>query len=92
MGHPDFRVHGKVFATLGWPDKTWGMIKLMPDEQTIFLADHPGVFEPVPGTWGKRGSTKVKLERADAAILNRALAAAWQNGAHLSAMRRGRRR
>ena len=50
MGHPDFRVHGKIFATLG-PDESWGMVKLTPTEQTKFLRADPIVFRPASGAW-----------------------------------------
>src|SRR5260370_31277177 len=51
MGHPDFRVRGKIFATL-WPDQNWGMVKLAPDQQGQFVRDEPEVFSPVKGGWG----------------------------------------
>jgi hypothetical protein len=81
MGHPDFRVRGKIFATLGWPDETWGMVNLTPDEQALFIESNPTIFEAVPGAWGRRGSTKVRLKEVDAATLRSALAAAWCNKA-----------
>ena|SRR5689334_16118285 len=76
-GHPDFRVGGKVFASLGYPDKAWGMVKLTPDEQQILVEAEPKIFRPVPGGWGKRGSTNVHLASADAASLRSALTMAW---------------
>ena len=54
MGHPDFRVGGKIFATLG-PDEDWGMVKLKPEEQASFLRAEPDVFRPASGAWGRRG-------------------------------------
>ena len=56
MGHPDFRVSGKIFATLG-PDEDWGMVKLKPDEQASFIRAEPDIFRPASGAWGRRGST-----------------------------------
>jgi hypothetical protein len=80
MGHPDFRVRGKIFATLG-PDEEWGMVKLTPDQQASFVRLAPTVFEPFRGAWGKRGCTKVCLEAAKEATVRQALLAAWRNTA-----------
>ena len=81
MDHPDFRVNGKVFATLGYPDSTWGMVRLTPAQQARFVASCPGVFVPVRGAWGRRGATNVKLRAVRAAMLRDALEAAWVNTA-----------
>jgi hypothetical protein len=54
MGHPDFRVRGKVFAALG-PGDAWGMAKLTPDRPALFVRTEPKVFQPVNGAWGRRG-------------------------------------
>ena len=54
MGHPDFRVRKKIFATLGFPGDDWGVVLLTPDEQRRFLRAAPDVFVPVPGGWGRR--------------------------------------
>jgi hypothetical protein len=64
MGHPDFRVGGKIFAALGYPDEEWGMIKLTPEEQRNFIQANPDTFRPVKGAWGRRGNTNVYLSRA----------------------------
>jgi len=80
MGHPDFRVKGKIFATLG-PDESWGMVKLTPKEQKAFVRAEPVVFEPIKGAWGVRGCTKVCLEEATASVVRPALVAAWRNTA-----------
>jgi len=77
MDHPDFRVGGKIFATLGYPDKKWGMVKLTPEQQRNFVPAHPGVFVPAPGAWGLKGSTLVLLEAADADAVQEAMEAAW---------------
>jgi hypothetical protein len=79
MGHPDFRVGGKIFASLGYPDETFGMVKLTPDQQEEFVREDPEVFEPVPGGWGRRGCTRVRLEAATEETLDPALRAAWAN-------------
>jgi hypothetical protein len=78
MGHPDFRVGKRIFATLGHPDKSWGMVKLTPDEQQVMVEAAPKIFRPVPGGWGKGGATNVHLASADDASLGSALAMAWK--------------
>ena len=79
MGHPDFRVGGKIFATLGYPDGGWGMVKLTPDQQEALVSAEPSVFAPVKGGWGRGGATNVRLQEAKAASLRVALAMAWRN-------------
>jgi len=79
MDHPDFRVGGKVFATLGYPEKGYGMVKLPPKEQVFFIEAEPRVFAPAKGAWGLRGATTVHLRSANKASLRRALALAWRN-------------
>lgn len=81
MNHPDFRVRGKIFATLGYPDESWGMVKLTPEQQHDFLKSEPNVFMPSKGAWGLRGSTIVKLKTAKKTSLRTAMAAAWRNAA-----------
>jgi hypothetical protein len=80
MGHPDFRVRGKIFATLG-PDEDWGMVKLTPDLQGSFVRTEPDVFQPVKGAWGRRGCTYVCLAAAQESTVRQALVAAWRNTA-----------
>jgi len=63
MGHPDFRVGGKIFATLG-PDEKWGMVKLTPEEQAELIKSQPDAFHPASGAWGRRGCTIVRLRQA----------------------------
>ena len=81
MSHPDFRVCGKIFATLGYPDKEWGMVKLTPEQQAELVADEPSVFVPSAGAWGRQGSTTVRLKAATQKTLRRAILAAWLNAA-----------
>jgi hypothetical protein len=81
VDHPDFRVGKKIFATLGYPDARWGMVKLTPGQQAQFVASDPGVFAPVKGGWGLRGSTNIKLRPATHKAVRSALAAAWRNTA-----------
>jgi hypothetical protein len=80
MGHPDFRVRGKIFATLG-PDEDWGMVKLTADQQALFVRAEPGVFHPASGAWGRRGCTIVRLREADELTVRQTLNAAWRNTA-----------
>jgi hypothetical protein len=81
MNHPDFRVAGKIFATLGYPDKACGMVKLSPEQQHYFLKDHPESFTPVKGAWGRQGATSVHLKAAKKDALRKAIQAAWRNTA-----------
>lgn len=81
MNHPDFRVKGKIFATLGYPDKTRGMVKLSPEDQHYLSKDHPDVFTPAKGAWGRRGATGVELKAAKKEVLSKAIQAAWRNAA-----------
>jgi hypothetical protein len=81
MDHPDFRVRGKIFATLGYPASGWGMVKLDPEQQHYFSKAEPDVFVPVKGTWGRRGATSVNLEAARKKTLAKAISAAWRNTA-----------
>lgn len=78
MGHPDFRVGGKVFATLGYPNDEHGVVILTPEEQARFVALRPGTFTAVKGFWGRRGATQVLLSAATRPNLRAALAAAWR--------------
>src|ERR1700757_1925160 len=79
MEHPDFRVAGKIFATLGYPDKTRAMVKLSPEQQHYFSKDHPGTFIPVKGAEGRRGAPSVFLKFATKEVMTKALEAAWRN-------------
>ena len=78
MDHPDFRVAGKIFATLGYPEDGWAMVKLTPVEQEMFVKAQPSVFNPCTGAWGRRGATNVRLKAARKPTLRRALEAAWR--------------
>jgi hypothetical protein len=80
MGHPDFRVKGKIFATLG-PNEDWGMVKLTPEHQADLIRDDPAAFKPASGAWGRRGCTLITLKAANKLIVRQALLAAWRNTA-----------
>jgi hypothetical protein len=77
MNHPDFRVKGKIFATLGAPDTEWGMVALTPEEQQNYLDAAPEAFKPAAGAWGRGGSTLVRLKAAKKAMVKQAMGAAW---------------
>ena len=81
MGHPDFRVGGKIFATLGYPRAGFGVVLLKPEQQELFVRAEPGTFAPVPGGWGRQGSTQVVLRTAKNSAVREALKVAWSNRA-----------
>ena len=81
MHHPDFRVGGKIFATLGYPNENSAMVKLSPDAQKEFVRSSSGVFTTAKGAWGRQGSTVVHLPSATIDIVREALTAAWHNTA-----------
>lgn len=78
-GHPDFRIRGKIFATLGFPNQTRAMVKLTLEQQAEFVHDHPKVFSPASGAWGRQGSTSVCLPKATKAVMQLAVDAAARN-------------
>ena len=81
MRHPDFRVGGKIFATLGYPDDHSAMVKLSADDQIEFVRSNPDIFRPVKGGWGRQGATTINLPMARIEIMRRALSAAWRRTA-----------
>ena len=78
FGNPDFRVGGKIFATLSLEREGYGVLLLTPDQQAGMVEDEPAVFSPVPGGWGRNGSTRVLLAQAAPDVLEAALRTAWQ--------------
>jgi hypothetical protein len=78
MNHPDFRVGGRIFATLGYPNEDWAMVKLTQQDQKKFVRAYPKVFQPVKGGWGKSGATNMDLHCATITIVREALLAAWR--------------
>jgi hypothetical protein len=81
MGHPDFRVKNRVFATLGYPGPGWGMVRLTPEQQDWLVRAAPHTFTPVAGAWGRAGCTNIKLRAARKRIVQDALLTAWRNRA-----------
>src|SRR5437870_12757941 len=75
MGHPDFRINGRIFATLG-PKPDHAMVKLLLDAQQGYLDDHSAAFQPIAGAWGARGATRVLLSAATSLLIRPALASA----------------
>ncbi|HXU15413.1 MAG TPA: MmcQ/YjbR family DNA-binding protein [Terriglobales bacterium] len=78
MGQPDFRVGGRIFATLAAAEKGYGNLMLTPDQQATFVEELPEVFIPVAGGWGKNGATHIRLAAANKDVLEGALRTAWK--------------
>ena len=81
FGHADFRVGGKIFATLGLISEGYGVLLLTPEQQAGMVEDEPKIFSPVPGGWGRKGSTRVLIAKVPRDILEAALRAAWSRKA-----------
>jgi hypothetical protein len=77
MDHPDFRANGRIFATLR-NDETIGMVGLKLEHQQEFIDDHPTVFSPESGAWGRAGATRIDLAVASEEIVGEAVTRAWQ--------------
>jgi hypothetical protein len=88
MNHPDFRVAGKIFATLGFANTDRAMVKVTPVEQEMLMRAEPSVFTPETGAWGRRGCTRVNLKAAKITTIRHALAVAWQLAAPESLSRK----
>ena len=91
MGHPDFRVDNRIFATLHH-DREFGMVALTPDQQEQFIRAHPDAFAPENGAWGRAGSTRVRLAAVDEDTLGEAVTLAWQNVVKRAASRQPTRK
>ena len=77
MNHPDFRVGGRIFATLGYPRAGWAAIALTPEDQAVFVAMNPEAFVPVNGKWGEQGATNIVLRYASTPAVRDAIEAAY---------------
>jgi len=77
MGSPDFRVGGRIFATLAAAKDGYGNLMLTPEQQADFVAEMPDVFIPVKGGWGRMGATHIWLSQASEDVLAGALRTAW---------------
>jgi hypothetical protein len=78
MGAPDFRVRGRIFATLASEDEGFGNLMLTVEQQADFVRELPDVFLPIHGGWGRMGATHIRLAKATEDVLAGALRAAWQ--------------
>lgn len=78
MGAPDFRVGGRIFATLASENKGYGNLMLTPEQQADFVRELPNVFLPVAGGWGRMGATHVRLAKVSEEVLAGALRTAWK--------------
>jgi hypothetical protein len=79
MGHPDFRLDSRIFATLSAQEKDCGGVKLTPEQQQSFITEQPQVFSPVQGGWERMGMTFVHLKEADESLISGALQTAYHN-------------
>jgi hypothetical protein len=78
MGAPDFRVGGRIFATLASQTQGYGNLMLVPEQQAEFVKELPKVFLPIAGGWGRMGATHIRLAAANEDLLSGALRAAWK--------------
>ena len=78
MGNPDFRVGGRIFATLASADHGYGNLMLTPEQQASFVEELPAVFVPIAGGWGRMGMTHIRLANATEDVLTGALHTAWK--------------
>ena len=78
MGSPDFRVGGRIFATLASQNQGYGNLMLTPEQQAAFVEELPGVFAPIAGGWGRMGATHIRLAAATEDVLAGALRTAWR--------------
>jgi hypothetical protein len=79
--HPDFRVGGRIFATLGAPNEAWAMVALLPEQQELAVDAEPEAFRPAAGAWGRGGSTLVDLARVPDEWVERTIRWAWETKA-----------
>jgi hypothetical protein len=91
MGNPDFRVGGRIFATLASAKQGYGNLMLSPEAQADFVAELPEVFLPVHGGWGRMGATHIRLSAASEDVLTGALHAAWKRRVEANGKSRPRR-
>lgn len=78
MGAADFRVGGKIFATLASENKGYGNLMITPELQAEFVRELPEVFLPIHGGWGRMGATHIRLAQANEDVLTGALRTAWK--------------
>ena len=78
MGSADFRVGGRIFATLASQKQGYGNLLLTPEVQADFVGEQPAVFLPIAGGWGRMGMTHIRLAQANEDVLAGALRSAWK--------------
>ena len=78
FGAADFRVDGRIFATLAAEKQGYGNLMLSPEQQAAFVSEAPNIFLPVPGGWGRNGATHVVLANSTEDLLLGALRTAWK--------------
>jgi hypothetical protein len=81
FGNADFRVGGKIFATLALEKEGYGVLLLTAEQQGEMVEDEPKIFSPVPGGWGRKGATRVSLAKVKPDILEASLRIAWRRRA-----------
>ncbi len=81
FGNADFRVGGRIFATLALQSEGYGVLLLTPEQQAGMIEDGPEIFSPVPGGWGRQGATRVRLAKVTPDILEAVLRTAWRRKA-----------
>lgn len=81
FGNADFRVGGRIFATLALESEGYGVLLLTPEQQAGMVEDAPEVFSPVPGGWGRQGATRVRLAKVTPEILEGVMRIAWRRRA-----------
>jgi hypothetical protein len=105
IGAPDFRVGGRIFATLASQSQGYGNLMLTPEQQAELIAEQPDIFVPIAGGWGRMGMTHIRLAKANEDLLAGVLRMAWKlriekkpkskkpaSGAHGRAARNRRRK
>src|SRR5215472_7667498 len=92
MGQADFRVGGRIFATLAAAKQGYGNLMLTPEQQSAFVEELPEVFLPIPGGWGRNGATHIRLAAANEDLLAGALRTAWKLRVEKNARTRGKKR
>jgi hypothetical protein len=92
MGSPDFRVGGRIFATLAAQNQGYGNLMLTPEQQAAFVEELPEVFVPIAGGWGRMGATHIRLARANEDLLEGALHTAWKLRVEKNAKSSGKKR
>jgi hypothetical protein len=92
MGSPDFRVGGRIFATLASENQGYGNLMFTLEQQAEFIKEQPEVFVPVSGGWGRMGATHIRLAAANEEMLAGALRAAWRLRIEKNATATGKKR